>query len=170
MHACMHMCHTSACMLKQIVLHLCLTRENLLHIQLKWIQNRCKLNPKWGNQTSDGRLMDRGQSLDIFLHMKRGFILEDRWKAEIDQGPGEPLSLQTCQGSSSSSWSQDTGRAETLNAKPACLCGVSPRCPSPAKILVVVVYAECSCHANWICQGEGWATDEVQASDMRWKN
>lgn len=82
---------------------------------------------------------------------------------EIDQRVGERFSLPACQGTNSSSWSQVTCRAETLHARPPCLFGAYPWClsyPSTAKILVYGVYTECLCHANWICQMDGWGIVE----------
>ncbi len=117
--------------------------ENLSFSQQKRIQNRFNLNLRWGYRwlwVKGSKAVEEGGKWSG-MWKERGLVLEDRWEAEIDQRVGERLSLPTCQGTGSSSWSQVTVRVETLHARPPCLSGSSPwcpSCPSTAKILVVL--------------------------------
>lgn len=74
-------------------------------------------------------------------HVKRERAAVGRQMRSRDRPEGRGAAVTANLSRKSSSWSQVTGRAETLLARPWCLSGSSPRCPSypsPAKILVVV--------------------------------
>lgn len=114
----------------------------------KWIPNRFNLKWRLGCLMAACKRSCAGKLREMPWHMKRWLTLGDRWAPEIDQRLGELLSQQTCQETGSSSWSHATGPSwELSTAKPPCLSGSGPCCPSypsAAKILLVVcVHNDC---------------------------
>lgn len=137
--------------------------ENLSFSQERLIHNRFQTKDgdvrwlwvKGSKSVEEGRKEGR--------EMKWQMKVRDRWKAEIDQrGWGVLIAA-----SLSRNWVFQLEPGYRPSGDPLCQASMSVWLKSLVSILPVLcqvpgfgVYTESSCHANWICQMEGWGIEK----------